>query len=327
MKSDPILKVDNLKTVFQNDRGTVTAVQDVSFQINAGESVAIVGESGCGKSVTALSIMDLIDTGGRVDSGKIKYCGKNLVTMNHEQKRQLRGREIAMIFQEPLSSLNPVLTVGRQITEPLIVHQNLNKDQAKEMALKMLERVKIPRPEKVFKQYPHSLSGGMRQRVMIAIALICNPRLLVCDEPTTALDVTIEAQILKLLKQLGEEFGTSIMMITHDLGVVAELADKVIVMYAGQVVEESDVFSLFKNPMHPYTKGLLNSTPTIDSGELASIEGTVPTPDKMPDGCRFHPRCPEAMEICNEASPEMVENQGHKVRCFQHHEVCKKVAI
>ncbi|MCD8509934.1 MAG: ABC transporter ATP-binding protein, partial [Bacillus sp. (in: Bacteria)] len=302
-----LLDVQQLKTYFFTEESIIPAVHNVSFQVNKGEVVALVGESGCGKSVTSFSILGLVGSPGRIVDGKILFEDKDLTKVNKKTMRKIRGNDISMIFQEPLTSLNPVFTVGFQIAESLMLHQKLSKDAARRKSIEMITKVGIPRAEEVYSSFPHTLSGGMRQRIMIAIALSCNPKLLIADEPTTALDVTIQAQILQLMKDLRSEFNTAIILITHDLGVVAELADRVIVMYAGQVVEEADVFTLFKNPQHPYTQGLMNSTPKIfnANGKLESIKGNVPSPDKMPEGCSFHPRCPFAMEHCVKNEPEI----------------------
>ncbi|WP_280769630.1 ABC transporter ATP-binding protein [Salipaludibacillus daqingensis] len=314
-----LLNVSNLQTHFFTENGTVPSVDGVSFQVNKGELVAIVGESGSGKSVTSLSIMGLVEDPGKIVGGDIMFEDKNLATYTNKQMRKIRGNDIAMIFQEPLTSLNPVFTIGNQLREAILQHQNVDKATAKKMSIDMLTQVGIPRADKVYNSFPHSLSGGMRQRVMIAMSLSCNPKLLIADEPTTALDVTIQAQILELMKDLVKKMDTAIILITHDLGVVAELVDRVIVMYAGQVVEQSDVFTLFKDPKHPYTKGLLDSTPKIQdlNEELISIKGTVPTPANMPEGCRFHPRCPHAMDHCISHEPQLetMEN-GREVRCW-----------
>jgi oligopeptide/dipeptide ABC transporter ATP-binding protein len=318
-----LLEVKDLQTHFKTENGVIPSVDGVSFSIKKGETIAVVGESGCGKSVTSLSIMGLIGATGTIEAGSILFEGKDLTKLSKKEMRKLRGNEIAMIFQEPLTSLNPLFTVGNQISESIRLHQGASKQEAKVKSIDMLRRVGIPRPEKVYSSHPHLLSGGMRQRVMIAMALSCNPKLLIADEPTTALDVTIQAQILELMKGLTRDFDTSIMLITHDLGVVAEMVDTVIVMYAGQVVEHTDVFTLFSSPKHPYTKGLLDSTPKIHerNEELLTIEGTVPTPAAMPKGCRFQPRCPYAMEKCVHAAPMLEETSaGHKVRCWLHEE-------
>ncbi|KQL57388.1 MULTISPECIES: ABC transporter ATP-binding protein [Bacillaceae] len=319
MSEDVLLSVENLQTHFFTENGAVPSVNGVSFSIKHGETVAIVGESGCGKSVTSLSIMGLVSSPGKIVGGSVRFNGQDLIGISDKQYRKLRGNDLSMIFQEPLTSLNPLFTIGNQLAEVILLHQNVSKEQAKEKGIDMLKKVGIPRAEKVYRSFPHSLSGGMRQRVMIAIALACSPKLLIADEPTTALDVTIQAQILGLMRDLVQENDTAIMLITHDLGVVAEMADTVIVMYAGQVVEEADVFTLFEKPAHPYTQGLLASTPKINELEetLTSIEGTVPTPESMPTGCRFSPRCPHAMERCiTEAPPLFSAEAGQHVRCW-----------
>lgn len=321
--AEEVLNVKNLKTYFHTENGIVPSVDDVSIRIKKGETLAIVGESGSGKSVTSLSIMRLIDSPGKIQDGQILFKGRDIVPISMKEMRNLRGNEIAMIFQEPLTSLNPVFTIGNQMAESIMLHQKKGKKEARKLSIEMLKKVGIPRAEKVIDSFPHSLSGGMRQRVMIAMALSCNPELLIADEPTTALDVTIQAQILKLMKGLITEFDTSILLITHDLGVVAEMADRVVVMYAGQVVEETDVFTLFREPKHPYTKGLMDSTPKIHGlkDELTSIPGTVPNPLNYPKGCRFMDRCPYAMQKCAEAQPKLEEIlTDHKVRCWLHEE-------
>lgn len=325
-----LLEVKNLKVGFATDSGPILAVNDVSFKVNKGEIVAIVGESGSGKSVSANSIMGLIAPPGRIEGGEILMDGKDLSKVSKRAMRAIRGNDISMIFQEPMTSLNPLFIVGDQIEESIRLHQKVSRQQAKERAIAMLKKVGIPRAEKVYASYPHLLSGGMRQRVMIAMALSCNPRLLIADEPTTALDVTIQAQILELMKDLIRVQDTSIILITHDLGVVAEMADRVIVMYAGQVVEEADVYQLFKEPNHPYTKGLLNSTPKIHEiyEELISIEGTVPSPSEMPSGCFFHPRCPNAMPECTMTQPQLLEMEDERsVRCLLYTEQEEKEAV
>ena len=302
--SEKLLEVKNLKTYFYTDEGVVKSVDDVSFDVEKGKTLGIVGESGCGKSITSLSIMQLVETQpGKIVGGEIIYQGENLLEKNKDQMRKIRGGEIAMIFQEPMTSLNPVFTVGKQIMEALRLHTDLDKEKAKERAIEMLKLVKIPLPEKRFNEYPHQLSGGMRQRVMIAMALSCNPKLLICDEPTTALDVTIQAQILDLINELKEKLGTSVMMITHDLGVIAEVADDVMVMYAGKVVEYGSADDIFESPKHPYTSGLMNCIPKLtdeDHTRLDVIKGMVPSFDQMPKGCAFCPRCSEAKDICRE---------------------------
>jgi oligopeptide/dipeptide ABC transporter ATP-binding protein len=317
---DTILEVKNLQTHFSTDRGVVKAVDGVDFKVNRGQTLGIVGESGCGKSITSLSIMRLIATPpGKIAGGEVLFKGENLLSYSEDKMRSIRGNEISMIFQEPMTSLNPVYSVGEQIAESFRIHQKLGRKEAWDKAVEMLKLVGIPSPEKRAKQEPHELSGGMRQRVMIAMALACNPSLLIADEPTTALDVTIQAQILDLLKKLQEDFGSAIIMITHDLGVVAETCDMVAVMYAGKVVEYTDVDSLFEQPKHPYTEGLLNSIPRVDEDreELITIKGSVPSPMDMPVGCRFAPRCPYATDLCHEKLPELtaLEND-EQVRCW-----------
>ncbi|GAA4724684.1 ABC transporter ATP-binding protein [Brevibacillus fulvus] len=319
MMGAELLQVNNLQTHFHTEDGTVPSVNGVSFTVNSGETLAIVGESGCGKSVTSLSIMGLVAEPGKIVGGEILFEGQDLLKLNKREMRKLRGNKISMIFQEPMTSLNPIFTIGNQIGEVLRLHEGLNKQQARERSIEMLKLVGIPRAEKVVENYPHQLSGGMRQRVMIAMALACNPRLLIADEPTTALDVTIQAQILELMNKLSKERETGVILITHDLGVVAEMADRVVVMYAGQVVEEAGVYELFSSPKHPYTKGLLQSLPKLDEQreELDSIEGTVPNPLDMPTGCAFHPRCPLADSRCMTAKPALEQRDNdHKVRCF-----------
>lgn len=320
--SEKLLEVKNLKTYFYTDEGVVKSVDDVSFDVEKGKTLGIVGESGCGKSITSLSIMQLVETPpGKIVGGEIIYQGENLLEKNKDQMRKIRGGEIAMIFQEPMTSLNPVFTVGKQIMEALRLHTDLDKEKAKERAIEMLKLVKIPLPEKRFNEYPHQLSGGMRQRVMIAMALSCNPKLLICDEPTTALDVTIQAQILDLINELKEKLGTSVMMITHDLGVIAEVADDVMVMYAGKVVEYGSADDIFESPKHPYTSGLMNCIPKLtdeDHTRLDVIKGMVPSFDQMPKGCAFCPRCSEAKDICRERMPELMDVNGYKVRCFKY---------
>lgn len=315
-----ILEVKNLKTEFSSEEGIVEAVNGVSFSIPKGKTVCIVGESGCGKSVTAMSIMGLISTPpGRIVGGEIFFEGKDLLKIPRKKMRRIRGNELAMIFQEPMSSLNPVLTIGEQLMEPLIEHLLLTKKQAKERALSLIELVEIGRKEEVFYSYPHQLSGGMLQRIMIAVALSCNPHLLIADEPTTALDVTIQAQILELIKSLKKEKEMSILMITHDLGVVAEMADYVVVMYAGKVIEEGEVVELFKNPKHPYTKGLLKAKPIIGQRQkrLYSIQGQVPNLTKLQESCYFHDRCEHCMEICRVKSPSLKEvESNHQTACW-----------
>ena len=317
-----LLNVDKLKTVFETGKGEVTSVEEVSFQLKPGETIGIVGESGCGKSVTSLSVMRLLGKHGKVKDGSIQFNGKDLAKLSEAEMRDIRGNEISMIFQEPMTSLNPVFTIGNQMMEGIRLHMKLSRKEARKYSIEMLNSVGIPRAEAIMDEYPHSLSGGMRQRVMIAMALSCNPKLLIADEPTTALDVTIQAQILELMKKIRTQYNTAIMIITHDLGVVAEMADRIIVMYAGQVVEEADVYTLFDNPKHPYTKGLIGSIPHIDydsNERLISIPGAVPSLQSMPTGCRFHTRCPYAMERCLQDQPNLIQNGddgNHKVRCW-----------
>ena len=323
-EKDRLLDVKGLKTYFDTDEGTVKAVDGVSFHINRGETLAVVGESGSGKSVTSLSTMRLIPTPpGRIAGGEILFNGEDLVKKSEREMRQIRGNDISMIFQEPMTSLNPVYTVGDQIAEAIVLHQGKTNRQAMKMATEMLELVGIPEPAKRVKNYPHQMSGGMRQRVMIAMALSCGPQLLIADEPTTALDVTIQAQILELMKKLQQEIGMSILFITHDLGVVAEIADRVVVMYSGRAVEEGDVVPIFTKPKMPYTMGLLNSVPRVDKAaehqaRLEAIPGNVPNPLYLPDGCSFHPRCKFANESCQAAIPDLVDSgEGHMVRCVR----------
>ena len=319
---EKILEVKHLKTYFHTDAGLSKAVNDVSFSVEKGKTLGIVGESGCGKSITSLSIMGLVEIPpGKIAGGEIIFEGEDLLKKNEEEMSKIRGKKIAMIFQEPMTSLNPVFTIGQQITEALMLHEKLTKKEARERGIEMLKMVKIPLAEKRFDEYPHQLSGGMRQRVMIAMALCCNPDLLICDEPTTALDVTIQAQILDLINELKEKTGTSVMMITHDLGVIAEVADDVMVMYAGKGVEHATCDQIFERPMHPYTYGLMNCIPKLDDDDtkrLSVIEGMVPSFDDMPKGCAFCPRCPEAMDICREKMPKLAEAEGRRVRCFKY---------
>ena len=322
MTPQPMLKIENLKVHFDTDDGVLYAVDGVNLHIDRGETLGVVGESGCGKSVTAMTIMKLLPMPpGRIAAGQIWFEGQDLVQANEAVMRQLRAREIAMIFQEPMTSLNPVLSVGEQIAESLRLHEGLSNKQALAKAAEMLGLVNIPRPSQRVNDYPHQFSGGMRQRVMIAMALSCKPKLLIADEPTTALDVTIQAQILDLLNQLQSQMGMSIMLITHAMGVVAETAQRVVVMYAGRVVEEASVDDLFGSPSHPYTQGLIRSIPRIDldsvhKQRLQAIPGLVPKLINPPIGCRFAPRCPHANERCAMEMPELRElTSGHKVAC------------
>ncbi|MFD1929236.1 ABC transporter ATP-binding protein [Sporosarcina siberiensis] len=319
--SQTLLEVNNLKTYFYTENGVIPSVDGISFSIKKGETVGIVGESGCGKSVTSLSILNIVSSPGKIVDGEIIFNGDDIRHYSKSQLQKIRGNKISMIFQEPLTSLNPVFTIGSQIVEAINLHQKLKRPDAKKRAIEMLEEVGIPNPNKLYYYFPHMLSGGMRQRVMVAMALSCNPELLIADEPTTALDVTIQAQVLKIMKNLSIKLNTSIMLITHDLGVIAETADKVIVMYAGRIVEQNNVFDLFKEPKHPYTKGLLNSTPKIhqEKDSLESIIGNVPSPFEMPVGCKFNPRCPFAFEKCRIKEPPIQKfEDGSEVRCWLH---------
>ncbi|MDD4363762.1 MAG: ABC transporter ATP-binding protein [Atribacterota bacterium] len=318
-KKKELLKVNNLKTYFFTHEGTVKAVDAVSFSINQGETLGIVGESGSGKSVTALSIMRLIPKPpGEIVSGEVIFEGKNLCTLNEREMRRIRGSKISMIFQEPMTSLDPVFTIGHEIVETILLHQSLTKKEAYKKAVQMLEVVGIPDADKRMKNYPHELSGGMRQRVMIAMALSCNPALLIADEPTTALDVTIQAQILHLMNELKKEFNTSVLMITHDLGVISEMCDHVAVMYAGHIVEYTDIYTIFEKPLHPYTEGLNRSIPRMDKEKkiLDTIKGVVPNLLHLPPGCPFAPRCEYAYEKCLKEMPELIEVEpNHLVKC------------
>lgn len=320
MLAEVVLEIANLQTHFFTDQGEIPAVDGVSIKVHKGEVVGIVGESGCGKSVTSLSVMKLVPSPpGKVVGGQIFFKGEDLAKASMRRMRKIRGNEIAMIFQEPMTSLDPLFTIGDQIIEAIRNHHSMSKKHAKERAIKMLTKVGIPRASEVVDEYPHQLSGGMRQRVMIAIAMSCDPQLLIADEPTTALDVTIQAQILDLMRTLNRENETAILLITHDLGVVAEICDRVIVMYAGKVVEEGDVRSILKNPKHPYTKGLIRSLPKIHQKEeqLYSIPGQVPKPGSVKVGCRFAARCEAAMTRCYEEDPELISiKEGHHCRCF-----------
>lgn len=317
----PLLEISNLQTHFVTRDLTRRAVDGVSLSIGAGRTLGVVGESGCGKSVTALSILRLIpDPPGRIVGGEIRFEGRDLLALKESEMLSVRGNKISMIFQEPMTSLNPVFTVGAQIAEVFRIHRAMSRREAFDAAVEMLTRVNIPDAARRAKEYPHQMSGGMRQRVMIAMALACNPALLIADEPTTALDVTVQAQILKLMEEMQSEFGSSIMMITHDLGVIAETSDEVAVMYAGQVVEQASTVELFERPLHPYTQGLMGSVPRIDrvekAGKLHTIGGNVPDPSAFPAGCRFHPRCPHATDQCRSQAPELEQaGADHSVRC------------
>jgi len=318
-----LLELNNLKMSFYTYAGEVQALRGVSFTLGQGEVIGIVGESGSGKSVTSLSIMGLLPPAAKIKGGSINFNGRDLLALSPAQMQQIRGNEISMVFQDPMTSLNPVYTVGNQIMEPLMLHQHLSRAQAQKKAVEMLALTGIPDPEQRFNQYPHEFSGGMRQRAMIAMALSCQPRLLIADEPTTALDVTIQAQILALMKDLKEHFNTSIIMITHDLGVVAQLCSRILVMYGGIIVEEGSTREIFHNPQHPYTWGLLQSVPDIrklDQGRLIPIDGQPPDLLLPPPGCPFWPRCQYAMRICAEIKPELTEvNPGHTAACWLCH--------
>ena len=318
---DSLLEVKNLRTSFFTGEGEVKAVDGISFNIGKGQTLGIVGESGSGKSITSLSILRLLrGTTGRILEGEILFQGEDLLKKTESQMRQIRGNRISMVFQEPMTALNPTITCGEQIAEAIRTHRGLSRGDAWESAVRMLKRVNMPEPDKRAYQYPFELSGGMRQRVMIAMALSCQPDLLIADEPTTALDVTIQAQILRRIKRLQEEFGTSLIMITHDLGVIAEICDNVAVMYCGKIVEYTSTYRLFANPQHPYTIGLMKSIPSheVDSdSDLEIIQGTVPSPYELPLGCSFAPRCPNARDICHREQPELLEvEHGRQVRCF-----------
>jgi len=315
-----LLQVENLSTTFYTEDGMVPAVRGVSFHLDYGESLGIVGESGCGKSVSCLSVMRLIPKPGEMTADNIDFEGKDIVSLRERQMQQIRGNDMAMIFQEPMTSFNPVFTIGYQLQEAIRLHQKMNKHDAKEKSIDMLRQVGIPRPEKVVDNYPHSLSGGMRQRAMIAMAISCQPKIIFADEPTTALDVTIQAQILELIGELKEQTNTSVVFISHDLGVIAEMVERVIVMYSGIIVEQSDISSLFSNPKHPYTIGLLHSKPRIDDerAKLKPIPGSVPNPLDLPQGCPYNPRCEYVMDICRNKLPDMyeIDKNLHQARCW-----------
>ena len=325
-----LLEVKNLHTYFKTKKGIVKAVNDVTYSLDAGKTLGIVGESGSGKSVSAMSIIKLLDGNGYIESGSITFDGKDILQCTDKEMYHIRGNEISVIFQEPMTSLNPVFTVERQIGETLQIHQNMTKKEARKRAVDLLADVKIPNPERVAKQYPFQLSGGMRQRVMIAMALACKPKLLIADEPTTALDVTIQAQILKLMNDLKAQMGTSILFITHDLGVIHEMADEVAVMYCGQIVEKAPARTIFHDGTysHPYTEGLMTSSPQLNTpkGEkLDAIPGSVPNPLYLPQGCKFGPRCKYCTKRCEEAEPPLQEVEpGHVVRCFYAEKAVRK---
>ncbi|MCY9693239.1 ABC transporter ATP-binding protein [Paenibacillus alginolyticus] len=322
--SNALLKISNLSAEFKTEKGLFPAISGVDLTINKGEILCIVGESGSGKTVASLSLMQLIPAAGKITSGEIMFEGRDLLKIKKKEMSRIRGKSIAMIFQDPMMALDPVYTCGNQIIEAVRIYEQMSYSSAFNKAVELLKQVGIPHPERCMNAYPHELSGGMCQRISIAMALSCNPKLLIADEPTTALDVTVQAQILELLKKIRKEMNMSIMLITHDLGVVAEMADRVAVMYAGKVMEEGDVRSIFRYPQHPYTQGLIKSIPHMDqkNKKLYSIDGTVPSISSMPNGCRFSPRCPDAADICEQKEPAMVQaNENCKVRCWkQDHE-------
>jgi oligopeptide/dipeptide ABC transporter ATP-binding protein len=325
-QSEALLEVRGLRTSFPSEEGLVHAVDNISFDVGRGEAVALVGESGCGKSVTAMSIMRLVAAPGKITAGHVRLKGRDLAGLSEKEMRDVRGNDVAMVFQEPMTSLNPVFKVGAQVAEAIRIHRKVSKKEAWKQAGEMLELVAIPDPVKRLEDYPHQLSGGMRQRVMIAMALSCDPELLIADEPTTALDVTIQAQIMELLGGLQKKLGLAILLITHDLGVVAEFCERVIVMYTGRIVEEAPVRDLFAAPAHPYTRGLLKSLPSVtkaDRGErLPTIAGMVPPITKLPKGCKFNPRCPDVMEICLGNEPALMPvGEDHEARCYLHGDV------
>lgn len=331
MSEQPLLEVVNLKTHFATEKGQVTAVEGVSFTVNRGETLGVVGESGCGKSVTSESILRLLDEKNTSYEGEILFKGTNLLSLSPKKMREIRGNQISMIFQDPMSSLNPVYTIGDQITESIRLHQGLSKKAAYQKAVEMLQLIGIPSPDKRVHEYPHELSGGMRQRVMIALALACKPELLIADEPTTALDVTIQAEVLDQINDLKEQFNMGVILITHDLGVVAEVCTRVVVMYLGQVIEEAHVNDLFESPLHPYTKGLMKSIPQLDgdrSKKLHVIQGKVPTLHNVPKGCRFAPRCEHADDLCLNKKPEFQEyTEGHMVKCWHYEKIVQSEGI
>lgn len=317
---DDILQVKDLRTYFYTAGKEIPAVDGVSFSVRRGETLCVVGESGCGKSATSMSVMQLVAVPpGKYVSGEILFEGQNLLGRPRREMNRIRGKDISMIFQEPMTALNPVQRIYRQISEAILAHEKVSKAEAKARSIQLLKMVGVPDAERCAASYPHQLSGGMRQRVMIAMAFACKPKLLIADEPTTALDVTIQAQILALIKQLKDEYGMSVLFITHDLGVVAEIAQRVAVMYSGRIVEEADTEALFREPLHPYTRGLLNCIPRVDRREdtLNVITGQVPNPANFPVGCRFHPRCPDCMEQCRRESPALIDLGGRKVACHR----------
>lgn len=324
MEKQKLIEVKNLSTYFYLDEGIAKAVDGVSFEIYPNETLGVVGESGCGKSITALSILRLVPPPGKIFAGEIFLEGNNLLNYSQEKMNNIRGNDITMIFQEPMTSLNPVLTIGQQVSEAVMYHHDVGEKKARVLSIEMLEKVGISMPERRFNDYPHLFSGGMRQRVMIAMSLVCNPKLLIADEPTTALDVTIQAQILDLIEMLKKNFNMSIMMITHDLGVIAEVADRVAVMYAGRIIEYADVNSIFDNPTHPYTLGLIRSLPSLEKEvkRLQVIPGTVPSPLEFPKGCKFNPRCPLVDKKCFATEPDIEEvKTGHMVRCWHYKKI------
>lgn len=319
MSETMVLQIDNLKSYFFTSKGKVPAVDGVSIDVPAGKIIGIVGESGCGKSMTAMSVMGLLRHPGRIVDGTITLDGRDITHLSPKEQAKVRGNELSMIFQEPMTSLNPVYPVGKQVQEAILLHQKMSKKEAKERVIEIFRQVGIPEPEKRYDAYPHQLSGGLRQRVMIGMAMVCKPKVMIADEPTTALDVTIEAQILRLMKKLRDEQGTSIILITHNMGVVAEVCDYVYVMYAGQVMEQAETFELFERTSHPYTQGLLRSIPKLDekADRLYTIEGVVPNLLHLPKGCNFCNRCEKAKEICFQEKPPLYETvKGHQVRCF-----------
>ena len=325
MAREKLIEVKNLKTYFYTDRGVSKAIDGVDFEIYSGETLGLVGESGCGKSVTAISIMRLIQKpSGKIVEGEVLFKGKDLLKLKLDEMRKIRGNEISMIFQDPMTSLDPVFTIGEQISEAILLHKDVDKKEAMKQTIEMLRKVGIALPEQRVNEYPHQLSGGMRQRVMIAIALSCNVKLLIADEPTTALDVTIQAQILDLMNELKDKFGMSILIITHDMGVIAEISERVGVMYAGKIIEYADVQTLFANPRHPYTWGLMNSIPRpgLNRNRLFTIAGVVPSSYNYPKGCNYNIRCPIASDICFIQEPEIEElEKGHKVRCWNYNKL------